>query len=80
MTSYESPSKKATGLGGICIRILKEALLAISASLADVYNASISSSVFPDAFKLAKLTSIHKKRFISCDDKFRTNFHPADTL
>ena len=44
------PSNKATGLDGISVRLLKEALPAISSSLVLIYNASISNGVFPAAF------------------------------
>ena len=55
------PSNKATGLDGISIRLLKAALPAISSSLANIYNASISSKTFPDDFKRAKVIPCHKK-------------------
>ena len=47
-------SNKATCLGGISIRLLTSALPAISPSLENIYNASISSGIFHDAFKKPK--------------------------
>ena len=55
------PSNKATGLDGIRFRVLKEALPAISLSLALIYNACISNGVFPAAFKIAKVLPLHKR-------------------
>ena len=51
------PSNKATGLDGISV--LKEALPAISSSLVLIYNACISSGVYPAAFKTAKILPLH---------------------
>ncbi|PFX34694.1 putative RNA-directed DNA polymerase from transposon BS [Stylophora pistillata] len=55
------PSNKATGLDGISVRVLKEALPVISPSLALIYNAIISNGVFPAAFKIAKVLPLHKR-------------------
>ena len=67
---------KATGLDGISIRLLKSALPAISPSLENINNASISSGIFPDAFKKAKVTPVHKKE----STHQRGNFHPISVL
>ena len=55
------PSNKATGLDGIRFRVLKEALPALSSSLALIYNACISNGVFPAAFKIARVLPLHKR-------------------
>ena len=70
------PSNKATGLDGMSIRILKEALLAISPSLALVYNTSISQGVFPATLKEAKVTPLHKKD----STNKRGNYRPLSVL
>ena len=70
------PSNKATGLDGISVRVLKEALPVISSSLALIYNASISSGVFPAAFKIAKVLPLHKKDSI----QERGNYRPISVL
>ena len=70
------PSNKATGLDGISIRILKEALPAISTSVAHVYNTSISQGIFPTTFKAAKVTPLHKKGSII----ERGNYRPISVL
>ena len=66
------PSNKATGLDGIAFAILKAALPAISSSLVNIYNASITSEIFPDEFKRAKVTPCHKKE----STHERGNFRP----
>ena len=70
------PPNKATGLDGISIRVLKEALPVIIPSLAHMYNASISQGVFPATFKKAKVTPLHKKD--SKDE--RSNYRPISVL
>ena len=69
-------SNKATGLGGISVRVLKEALPAISSSLALIYNASISNGVFPAAFKISKVLPLHKRDSI----QERGNYRPISVL
>ena len=58
------PDNKATGLDGIGIKPLKVALNAVAPSLTHIYNASIASGSFPDNFKRAKLTPVHKNNSI----------------
>ena len=70
------PSNKATGLDGISVRVLKEALPAISLSLALIYNVSISIGVFPAAFKIAKVLPLHKRDSI----RERGNYRPKSVL
>lgn len=70
------PSNKATGLDGISVRVLKEALPVTSSSLALIYNASISNGVFPAAFKIAKVLPLHKKDSI----QERGNYRPISVL
>ena len=70
------PSNKAIGLDGISVRVLKEALPAISSSLALIYNASINNGVFPAAFKIAKVLPLHKRDSI----QERGNYRPISVL
>ena len=51
---------KATGLHNLPNKVLKLSRYYISSSLADIFNASIKTRIFPDDFKLAKVTSIYK--------------------
>ena len=69
-------SNKATGLDGISVRVLKEALPAISSSLELIYNASISSGRFPAAFNTAKVLPLHMKDSI----QERGNYRPISVL
>ena len=52
---------KATGLNTIPNKILKCSKNVISQSLADIFNASIQSGIFPDDFKIARVTPIFKE-------------------
>ena len=67
---------KATGLDGFGMKIIKLALLAISQSLANIYNTSIYEAVFPTNFKKARLTPVYKKE--SPHDK--NNYRPISVL
>ena len=51
---------KATGLDYLPDKVLKLSKNYISSSLADIFNASIRPRIFPDDFKLGKVTLIHK--------------------
>ena len=52
---------KATGLDHIPGKLLKEAGPIIANSLSLIFNRSIDTAIFPDEWKLAKVTPIHKK-------------------
>ena len=67
---------KATGLDGISVHVLKEALPAISSSLTLIYNTSISNGVFPAALKIAKVLPLHKRDSIH----ERGNYRPIPVL
>ena len=49
---------KSSGPNSIPYKILKKD---ISKQLADLFNLSLSSDVFPSLLKIAKVVSIHKK-------------------
>jgi len=57
----ELPRDKATGLDNLQPRLLKMASPTISNSLAYIYNMSLSLGSFPDAWKMARVSAIHKK-------------------
>ena len=57
----EMPRDKATGLDNIQARLLKIASPAISDSLAFIFNKSLVLGSFPDAWKTARISAIHKK-------------------
>ena len=49
---------KSTGLNGISARLLKDAAAIIAPTLADIFNQSLKSSVFPKIWKEGKVTPI----------------------
>lgn len=54
------PVNKGAGLDKIPGKLLKEAAYIISGSLCNLFNYSIHTSVFPDDWKLARVTPIYK--------------------
>ena len=54
------PTNKASGLDGISTKLLKEADSIIAPSLANLFNLSIRSGIFPREWKIAKVTPTYK--------------------
>ena len=54
------PSKKSSGLDGISAKLLKDAAHNIAGPLVDIFNLSLRTGIFPDDWKLAKVTSVFK--------------------
>ena len=54
-------TKKATGPDNIPARLLKAISSEISPAIVNLFQQSLDSGVFPDAFKEANITPIHKK-------------------
>ena len=52
--------KKASGLDGISAKVLKEAGLIVSASLTYIKNRSLTTGIFPDDWKVARVSPIYK--------------------
>ena len=69
-------TSKATGLDDLSSFFLKIAAPSISPSLTAVFNLSISSGVFPDLWKIAKVSPLHKDG--SLFD--RSNYRPISVL
>ncbi len=67
---------KAVGIDGLPQRLLRLAAPAIAASLTRIFNMSITSGIFPDEWKTAKVVPIHKKD--STQDS--CNFRPISIL
>ena len=57
----EIKSKKSPGLDGISIRLLKDAFNIVTESLVNIFNVSLQRAIFPDDWKLAKVTPIFKE-------------------
>ena len=67
---------KAMGQNMIPNQILKSSKNIISQSLADIFNASLKSSIFPDDLKIAKVAPIFKEG----DRDNMTNYRPISVL
>ena len=52
--------KKAPGIDGISIRLLRDTIDAIAEPLANIFNLSLRTAIFPDDWKLAKISPIFK--------------------
>ena len=52
---------KATGIDNIHAKYLKLSAAVIAPVITHIFNCSINTSVFPSAFKVAKVISIYKK-------------------
>ena len=55
-------TKKATGPDNVSARLIKEIAAELAPALVNFFQQSIDSGIFPDAFKEANITPIHKKR------------------
>ena len=63
--------RKATGLDGISSKLLKMAAPVIATSITDLYNCSISTGVFPEEWKLARVVPVFKKGIRSDVNNYR---------
>ena len=52
--------KKAPGIDGISIRLLTDTIDVIAEPLANIFNLSLGTAIFPDDWKLAKFSPIFK--------------------
>jgi hypothetical protein len=53
-------SKKSLGLDGISTRLLKDAAHIIADPIANIFNLSLQTTIFPDDWKLSKVTPVFK--------------------
>ena len=53
-------NKKATGLDGISSKLIKISAPVTVSSITKIFNSSISTEIFPDEWKLARVTPVHK--------------------
>ena len=65
---------KASGIDGISSRILKLSAAVISPSLTSIFNQSILTGIFPNDWKIARITPIFKSEAKDeNNDKLQTN-------
>jgi hypothetical protein len=69
-------TNKSYGPDGISPKLLKEAGSSISLSLSKLFNASLSTGIFPAPWKLANVHPIYKKN----DPALITNYRPVSLL
>ena len=70
------PGNKASSLDNISARPLKEAAPVVTHSLTYIINLSITTGIFPNSWKIAKVTLIFKE-----DEKTdRNNYRPISVL
>ena len=69
-------SDKSTGPNSLPTKILKLLKNEISTHLADIFNLSFSSGVFPSILKIAKVIPVHKKE----SKLFCSNYRPISLL
>ncbi len=69
-------SSKASGPDSVSPRLLKEGINELSRPLARLFNKLISSSIFPQSWKLANVTPIYKKS----NPSDPTNYRPISLL
>ena len=67
---------KATGIHNIPNKILKDSYQAIAPFVSEIFNCSISTSVFHDDLKIGKVSAIHK----SSDRDNLNNYRPISVL
>ena len=65
------PSNKASGLDNISARLLKEASLLVTCILTFVINLSITTGIFPNAWKRARVSQIFKEDLKTDPNNYR---------
>ena len=69
-------SKKSSGHDGISNTLLKVIKASISQSLTIIINQMLTTSIFPDAFKVSKVIPLYKKG----DSSLLVNYRPISLL
>ena len=65
------PVNKATSIDNISAYLLKDAVPIIASSLTYIINLSVRSGIFPNAWKIAKVTTIFKEGLKSHPNNYR---------
>ena len=53
--------RKSPGLDGISVRLLKDTSDVIAQPLANIFNLSLQTAIFPDEWKIAKVSPVFKE-------------------
>ena len=64
-------SKNSSGLDGISNTLLKQIISVIKMPLCVIFNKSLSSGIFPDLMKIAKVLPLHKIGTVTNPDNYR---------
>ena len=70
------PTNKSPGIDKISMRVIKDSLPVILPTITSIFNASLTSGVFPSAWKMAEITPIPKE----CDHEQANNNRPISLL
>ena len=69
-------TNKATGIDGLSARLVKIAASAIAPSLSKLVNICITTGVFPSAWKVARITPLHK----TVEKSDKNNYRPMSVF
>ena len=72
----ECKPKKSTGYDGINMNIIKSVIKSISKPLVSICNLSLSSGIFPDVMKIARVIPLYK----AGEKDLFTNYRPVSLL
>ena len=65
------PDNKAIGLNNISARLLKEAAPIVTQTLTFIINLSFTTGIFPDAWKLARVSPVFKEGLKTDPNSYR---------
>ena len=71
-----SKSTKASGMDKISAKLVKDSSAIIAPSLSKLFNKSLSSGVFPDDWKIARISPVFK----SGDSSLHGNYRPISVI
>jgi hypothetical protein len=66
-------NKRSAGIDEISDYVVKQCIKLLKKALANIYNASLESGIFPDQLKIAKVVPLYKKRGYKRHSKLQTN-------
>jgi hypothetical protein len=63
------PTNKSPGIDKIPMRVIQDSLPAILPTITSIFNASLTSGVFPSGWKMAEITPIGFQAICRTDNK-----------